>query len=535
MLDEQKRLLADNLQEKKIQQEKQHRITSSADYTGQNLSFGSESDLLRQNQDDFYADKIKTDDGFAGINKEDYQKDAMAEKKQSSIVFQASDTADKKEYSKGDTSGAYGQRQQYVASKIKKQVSGTSDLRNEMKRQLGNEYQEQSGSQSSQGQESQTSEQQLTSTSVQPVQTESGSNLTGLNAAQKDAKKDAKKDAQREAQKEAQKEAVQSAAEDGGNLIGHVFSAIKSSAKIAVTTTSRVLTVPSEVSRKVSQAEQIKDRIVNMEVEKTAYDTAVKTTTKAVKKMVFSIGKYLWKVITQFLKKEFVVLMLLFPLVIQVPVVLLVVFVAQNSGDNYRMEESTSIEDSTSTDGNRSEEEIINGYVFFNQGDYNNAMGVGSDGRVRTIAGSGCGLTAIASVLCKWTGRTDITPEVVLKYALNGESGTRCRIVLISSSLISGLCNQYGLTYKTIVPKDRDELREALNTGKSVIVLLSNRARWSNGNYVTSNTHYIVLMGYSESGTIMCMNPAGGTLCYITEDTVVNDTGTDTFHVIYKE
>jgi hypothetical protein len=31
------------------------------------------------------------------------------------------------------------------------------------------------------------------------------------------------------------------------------------------------------------------------------------------------------------------------------------------------------------------------------------------------------------------------------------------------------------------------------------------------------------------------MNPAGGTLCYITEDTVVNDTGTDTFHVIYKE
>ena len=101
--------------------------------------------------------------------------------------------------------------------------------------------------------------------------------------------------------------------------------------------------------------------------------------------------------------------------------------------------------------------------------------------------------------------------------------------------MISGLCNQYGLTYTTIVPKSREQLRDALNAGKSVIVLLSNRARWCNGNYVTSNTHYIVLMGYSENGTILCMNPAGGTLCYITEDTVVNDTGTDTFHVIYKE
>lgn len=266
-----------------------------------------------------------------------------------------------------------------------------------------------------------------------------------------------------------------------------------------------------------------------------AYNATIKTTTKVVTKTIRSIGRYLWKIIKEFLKKEFLVLLLFFPFVVQVAVVLLVVFVAQESGDTYRLEETTAIESNTTTVSNRSEAEIINGYVFFNQGDYSNAMGVGSDGRVRTIAGSGCGLTAIASVLCKWTDRTDITPETVLNYALNGASGSRCSIVLVSSSMISGLCNQYGLTYTTIVPKSREQLRDALNAGKSVIVLLSNRARWCNGNYVTSNTHYIVLMGYSENGTILCMNPAGGTLCYITEDTVVNDTGTDTFHVIYKE
>ena len=161
-------------------------------------------------------------------------------------------------------------------------------------------------------------------------------------------------------------------------------------------------------------------------------------------------------------------------------------------------------------------------------------MGCTSNG-VTTIRRSGCGLTALASALATWTGDTSITPRTVLNYALNGRDGNTCSIVLVSSSLYGGMCEKYGLTYETIVPKDAGKLRAALIDGKSVIVLLSNRAKWSDGNYVTSRTHYIVLMGFAQNGKIACMNPAGGNMKYIDFDTVVNDPGTDTFHVIYSE
>lgn len=200
--------------------------------------------------------------------------------------------------------------------------------------------------------------------------------------------------------------------------------------------------------------------------------------------------------------------------------------------------ESTENGSNASGNGNSAPSGIVNthmsSYIYFNQGDYSDPMGCTSNG-VTTIRRSGCGLTALASALATWTGDTSITPRTVLNYGLNGRDGNTCSIVLVSSSLYGGMCEKYGLTYETIVPKDAGKLRAALIDGKSVIVLLSNRAKWSDGNYVTSRTHYIVLMGFAQNGKIACMNPAGGNMKYIDFNTVVNDPGTDTFHVIYSE
>lgn len=169
-------------------------------------------------------------------------------------------------------------------------------------------------------------------------------------------------------------------------------------------------------------------------------------------------------------------------------------------------------------------------YVFYNQGDYQTDMGGG-----QTVAQSGCGLTCLASVLATWTGNKEITPNTVVHYAKVHNTTTGSNgIILVSSGLYGGMCKEYGLTYQA-VSKTQENLRLALSSGHSVIVMLSSSSKWTDGTYVTSRTHYIVLMKYEKSGRIACMNPAGGRLCYIEESTVLSDTGTDTLHVIYGD
>ena len=537
MREEQKRQLSEQLSKKQQSGKLQNAILTDKNISGFRENSLDTTDIPEKQMDDAekeYYKKSSFADRYIEVRSSDREKEQkLSERKYlTGSIFN--------EVIEENASDAAGEKQRKLVNRFeRRQMRGADDLRQEMIRQLGQDVQDPvslSGTNPDKGQEIGYKED--TAFLQQPESQATGISLTGLrasSASKKDVRKEARKEAQREAQKEAVRDAAEEQAENGENVLGHVFSAVKNSAKIAVTTTSRILTAPSAATQKVSRMEQIKNRVISMEVDRLAYDAAVHTTNKVVRRSLRSVVRAVWKVIREFLKKELMVILLFFPVAVYSLIVLFLVLVAENSGETYRLTETTAVESSTSGVSSRSEAEIVNGYVFYNQGDYQNAMGVGSDGRVRTIAGSGCGLTAIASALCKHTGRTDITPETVLTYALNGASGSRCSIVLVSSSLITGLCSQYGLTYNTIIPKSRDELRAALNAGKSVIVLLSNRARWCNGNYVTSNTHYIVLMGYTEDGTIMCMNPAGGTLCYITEDTVVNDTGTDTFHVIYKE
>lgn len=316
-------------------------------------------------------------------------------------------------------------------------------------------------------------------------------------------------------------------------------------------TTKQVASAPGKIIKSYVKQAKIAQMLTSGDVD-ALVRTGVSFGVSGISRTLRMFGRGISRVCKFMLKTIFKILAPIMPYVIVIvaSMFLLFLFIMGYEVDNttnntalysYALNETqqtSGTESGTSGDGSSAPSGVVNthmsSYIYFNQGDYSDPMGCTFRG-VTTIRSSGCGLTALASVLATWTGDTSITPRTVLNYGLHGRDGNTCSIVLVSSSLYGGMCEKYGLTYETIVPKDAAKLRLALIEGKSVIVLLSNRAKWSDGNYVTSRTHYIVLMGFAKNGKIACMNPAGGNKKYIDFDTVVNDTGTDTFHVIYSE
>lgn len=120
-----------------------------------------------------------------------------------------------------------------------------------------------------------------------------------------------------------------------------------------------------------------------------------------------------------------------------------------------------------------------------------------------TMSSSGCGPTA-AAIVASGYGKLEATPRVIANYMVKEST----------SDKVSDALEQYGITstvYTDIADTNKavTDIRNALNQGKPVIVLINrttNPAR--NGQRYSGSGHFLVLLG-EENGTLIMSNPAG--------------------------
>lgn len=293
-----------------------------------------------------------------------------------------------------------------------------------------------------------------------------------------------------------------------------------------VTDTAGKTVSPENYIKKYAKVKQFKRMITELKVDEAAVE-GINGITNAVKKTMHIMFKPVKILLKQIL---FFAVMFIFIFILSCTVLVSacsIFSVVISDYDNYDNGQSQYV---TSEKSDIAPGHLTDGYVYYNQGDYNEPMGV-ENGVVHTLSRSGCGLTALASVLATLTGDMTITPVTVLDYGLNGQSGYTAPIVLVSPALFGGLCTKYDLNY-AYVDATYKNLDKALKKGHSLICMLDSTCYFTDGTIVTYNTHFVVLMAYDSSGNIACMNPNGGRLCHISPDTVVRAAGH--FHEIWR-
>ena len=326
-----------------------------------------------------------------------------------------------------------------------------------------------------------------------------------------------------ERNKAADTEATENAV--SGNAKGFAVAKVKKGANTLVQTVKKgagaagnLTEAPENMIKGYSKARAKKEQIEKIDVEGVAKDFGsfvshffISIAKKVVKYLMLLIGT---------LGLAFVIVMLMFFLLI------FIVFVAVTGYD-----ESAATSTVSASVTNNSE--IIDGCVYINQGDYEDvSMGGG-----QTISESGCGLTCLASVLATYTGNTSITPVTVINYARSHNTATSdSGAYLVCYSLYNGLAEEYGVNCDIYYSVTHDYIYEALTTGKSVVVKLTSESKWTDGTAVTTGTHFIVLLAYTDTANriIACMNPSGGKTSYIAESTILNDSGCTYMYVFYN-
>ena len=132
----------------------------------------------------------------------------------------------------------------------------------------------------------------------------------------------------------------------------------------------------------------------------------------------------------------------------------------------------------------KNQKEMINGFVYFNQGDP-----AWNDNGYR-IKKAGCGPTSMAVVITSLTGKW-VTPvdTTVWAYEHGYYSGQGS-----SHALIPALSEEYGLQCEG-VGTDAQAIREALQEGNPVVCLMG-------PGYFTKGGHFMVLVGIDENDNV---------------------------------
>lgn len=356
------------------------------------------------------------------------------------------------------------------------------------------------------------------------------SNVTGLNKkAVKDKVSEMKKQKRKEAdaryreiERETTAEGTTSAmagdaggftvatAKKGANKVGHV-------AKKSIDTATDVMSSPETMIKSYSKVKTKKEQVENMDVAGVAKD------------VTFLFGRVVGSLVKSFFK--YVMYMYAVGLISVLLIGLCfwsIVFIIAAEADDDDSETETIVE--TETDETQAAYTYDGNWVFINQGDYSNV----SMGEGQTVSRSGCGLTCLASVLATYKENTNITPATVVNYAnVHNMPRLSSGAIAMSDSLCRSMCAEYGIKY-SFLTKSASAIEEVLNSGGCVIVWMSSSSKWTDGTFVTTGRHYILLMSYSSDGIIACMNSSGGRLCYIKESTIISDSATTNIYAFWK-
>jgi phage-related protein len=143
---------------------------------------------------------------------------------------------------------------------------------------------------------------------------------------------------------------------------------------------------------------------------------------------------------------------------------------------------------------------IKNGIPYYNQADkrWANILYTSVNDKSQTMASSGCGPTAMASVLSAYAG-DEISPVDLATWSLN--NGFRTKDKGTAHSFFKAIGSKYGVDVLE-VGKDRSDLViKSLSEGKPVI------AAMGKGTF-TKNGHFITLVGIDSNGNIDVLDPA---------------------------
>ena len=119
-------------------------------------------------------------------------------------------------------------------------------------------------------------------------------------------------------------------------------------------------------------------------------------------------------------------------------------------------------------------------------------------GRSSTIGAAGCGPTSMAIVVSTFTGRNVDPPSVCAWSVANGH---RCEGNGSYHSLIPAAATHYGLKVEKLGRSSARELEHHLSSGHLVVAIMAR-------GHFTSNGHFIVLRGITESGKVLVADPA---------------------------
>lgn len=121
-----------------------------------------------------------------------------------------------------------------------------------------------------------------------------------------------------------------------------------------------------------------------------------------------------------------------------------------------------------------------------------------SYGRSGTISSSGCGPTSLAMIVVGLTGDTSVNPKVVADWSV--ANGHRVEGVGSAWSLMTDGGAHWGLTVESVSIR-ASSISAALRAGKPIIASVG-------PGHFTSQGHFIVLRGITESGKILVNDPA---------------------------
>lgn len=136
--------------------------------------------------------------------------------------------------------------------------------------------------------------------------------------------------------------------------------------------------------------------------------------------------------------------------------------------------------------------------VYYNQGDERwRDLPYGTD----NIGGYACGPTAMAIVVSSLTAYT-IDPPNMAQWAY--ENGHWCSGNGSYHTVVTGACDEWGLTVERCTREEPQRIVDALSEGKLVVAIMG-------PGHFTRGGHFIVLRGVTSDGKILVADPASYT------------------------
>jgi hypothetical protein len=176
------------------------------------------------------------------------------------------------------------------------------------------------------------------------------------------------------------------------------------------------------------------------------------------------------------------------------------------------------------------------GFTYFNQNNYPADPYPSANHPKGTIKSSGCGICAIAMIICSLTPHY-VDPVAMAEYSI--EHGARALEGTDMKVLADAVCADYGLTYTTT--NDEEVMLEHLKKGGMVIAnIYGDRDGWTG--IFSTDGHFVVVATIAEDGSLAILDPGyystkftniaarrsrvwvSGDFCYCTMDTLSQDT-----------